>query len=109
MKKRHLPALLLCAIAHAGPPLITDDPDTRNGLLRGLAIDQKLIEQFSFLAEVYGESAGGFRDAEWVATVGFHWQADEHAALIGSIGRGLNEGEEAEAKLLSYIGVQFTF
>jgi len=80
-----------------------------NGLMWGLAIEQEISEPFSVLAEIHGESSDHFNDTEVIANLGFHWQATEHAALIGAIGRGLNEGGEPQAKFLSYLGVQLTF
>ncbi|MGC4017545.1 MAG: transporter [Luteolibacter sp.] len=80
-----------------------------NGLMWGLAVEQEIAEPFSLLAEIHGESADNFNDTEIIANLGFHWQATEHAALIGSVGRGLNESSEPQAKFLSYLGVQLTF
>ncbi|WP_052573439.1 hypothetical protein [Haloferula sp. BvORR071] len=85
----------------------TDDGDS--GAFCGLAMEHEVSESFAVLAELFGQSAHGFENPELLLNVGFHWQACEHVALIGAIGRGLIEGDEPMAELSSYLGLQFTF
>lgn len=80
-----------------------------NELFWGIAVERELCETFSVLAELHGECEPGFHHHEIVCNAGFHWQTSEQAALIGSIGRGLCEGDEPLPKVLGYLGVQLTF
>lgn len=79
------------------------------GALWGIACERELCEKFSLLGEIYGQCGSDFGNQELLCNLGFHWQTCEHSALIGSIGRGLTESDEPEAKVLGYLGVQLTF
>ena len=81
----------------------------KGNLFAGIVYSHAFSEGFDVLAELHTEGEARASAQELVANVGFHWQTWEHAALIGSAGRSLIEGDEPAADFFGYLACQLTF
>jgi hypothetical protein len=75
----------------------------------GLAGQYDLSEKFSLMGEVYGGFDRDFQNNGMSFNIGFARTLTEHAALIGSAGRGIFGPSERAPDFQSYLAVQWTF
>ncbi len=78
-------------------------------LAAGIVWEHALTDAFDVLFELHTEGEARWSAQELVANAGFHWTANEHAALIGAVGRSLTHGDGPETTFLGYLAWQLTF